>query len=110
MSAGLIRWSQIEQSYFKFLLFAPAELTCLVLPENLVEKIRTLPKVGSSMSFVDISFLPQSDSAPRCRGACPAGVICRTPAGNDYCPNIAGSVENIFKHHEMVLRETLGEC
>ena len=32
--------AQIEQSYFKFLPFAPAEITCLALPEILAEKIR----------------------------------------------------------------------
>jgi predicted nucleotidyltransferase component of viral defense system len=34
------RLAQIEQSYFKFLPFAPAEITCLALPEILAEKIR----------------------------------------------------------------------
>jgi predicted nucleotidyltransferase component of viral defense system len=34
------RRAQIEQSYFKLLPFAPAEITCLVLPEILAEKIR----------------------------------------------------------------------
>jgi Nucleotidyl transferase AbiEii toxin, Type IV TA system len=39
------RRAQVQQSYFKLLPFAPAEITCLALPEILAEKIRACSRV-----------------------------------------------------------------
>ena len=48
------RRPQIEQSYFRFLPFAPAELTCLALPEILAEKIRACYQRNKARDIYDL--------------------------------------------------------
>lgn len=51
------RRAQIEQSYFKFLPFAPAELICLALPEILAEKIRACYQRNKARDIYDLGML-----------------------------------------------------
>jgi predicted nucleotidyltransferase component of viral defense system len=48
------RRPQIEQSYFKLLPFAPAEITCLALPEILGEKIRACYQRNKARDIYDL--------------------------------------------------------
>ncbi len=50
------RRAQIEQSYFRFLPFAPAELTCLALPEILAEKIRACYQRNKARDIFDLGI------------------------------------------------------
>jgi predicted nucleotidyltransferase component of viral defense system len=50
------RRAQIEQSYFKFLPFAPAEITCLALPEILAEKIRACYQRNKARDIYDLGM------------------------------------------------------
>lgn len=47
---------QIEQSYFKVLPFAPAEITCLTLPEILAEKIRACYQRNKARDIYDLGM------------------------------------------------------
>jgi len=49
------RRPQIEQSYFRFLPFVPAELICLALPEILGEKIRACYQRNKARDIYDLS-------------------------------------------------------
>jgi predicted nucleotidyltransferase component of viral defense system len=51
------RRPQIEQSYFRFLPFGPAELTCLALPEILAEKIRACYQRNKARDIYDLGML-----------------------------------------------------
>lgn len=48
------RRAQIEQSYFRFLPFAPAEVVCLALPEILAEKIRACYQRNKARDIYDL--------------------------------------------------------
>jgi len=48
--------AQIEQSYFKLLPFAPAEITCLALAEILVEKIRACYQRNKARDIYDLGI------------------------------------------------------
>jgi predicted nucleotidyltransferase component of viral defense system len=48
--------AQIEQSYFKFLPFAPAEITCLAMPEILAEKIRASYQRNKARDIYDLGM------------------------------------------------------
>jgi len=48
--------AQIEQSYFKFLPFAAAEITCLALPEILAEKIRASYQRNKARDIYDLGM------------------------------------------------------
>jgi predicted nucleotidyltransferase component of viral defense system len=48
------RHAQIEQSYFRFLPFAPADLTCLALAEILAEKIRACYQRNKARDIFDL--------------------------------------------------------
>jgi predicted nucleotidyltransferase component of viral defense system len=48
------RRAQIEQSYFKLLPFAPAEITCLALPEIIAEKIRACYQRNKARDIYDL--------------------------------------------------------
>ena len=50
------RRAQIEQSYFTFLPFAPAEITCLALPEILAEKIRASYQRNKARDIYDLGM------------------------------------------------------
>src|ERR1700675_1887287 len=50
------RRPQIEQSYFRFLPFAPAEITCLALPEILAEKIRACYQRNKARDIYDLGI------------------------------------------------------
>jgi predicted nucleotidyltransferase component of viral defense system len=50
------RLAQIEQSYFKFLPFAPSELSCLALPEILAEKIRACYQRNKARDIYDLGM------------------------------------------------------
>jgi predicted nucleotidyltransferase component of viral defense system len=50
------RCAQIEQSYFKFLPFAPAEIICLALPEILSEKIRACYQRDKARDIHDLGM------------------------------------------------------
>jgi predicted nucleotidyltransferase component of viral defense system len=50
------RRPQIEQSYFRFLPFAPAEINCLALPEILVEKIRACYQRNKARDIYDLGM------------------------------------------------------
>jgi predicted nucleotidyltransferase component of viral defense system len=50
------RRAQIEQSYFRFLPFAPAEITCLALPEILAEKIRACYQRNKARDIYDLGM------------------------------------------------------
>ena len=47
---------QIEQSYFRFLPFAPADITCLALPEILAEKIRACYQRNKARDIYDLGM------------------------------------------------------
>src|SRR5436853_1568514 len=47
---------QIEQNYFKFLPFAPAEIMCLALPEILAEKIRACYQRNKARDIYDLGM------------------------------------------------------
>ena len=49
------RQAQIEQSYFRSLSFAPAEITCLALNEILAEKIRACYQRNKARDIYDLS-------------------------------------------------------
>lgn len=51
------RRAQIEQSYFRFLPFAPAELICLAPPEILAEKIRACYQRNKARDIYDLAML-----------------------------------------------------
>jgi len=48
------RWLQCEQSYFKLLPFAPAQITCLALPEIIAEKIRACYQRNKARDIYDL--------------------------------------------------------
>jgi predicted nucleotidyltransferase component of viral defense system len=48
--------SQIEQSYFQHLPFAPAPITCLALPEILAEKIRACYQRSKARDLFDLGL------------------------------------------------------
>jgi predicted nucleotidyltransferase component of viral defense system len=50
------RRAQIEQNYFKFLPFAPAEIMCLALPEILAEKIRACYQRNKARDIYDLGM------------------------------------------------------
>ena len=50
------RRPQIEQSYFKVLPFAPAEINCLALPEILAEKIRACYQRNKARDIYDLGM------------------------------------------------------
>jgi predicted nucleotidyltransferase component of viral defense system len=50
------RRPQIVQSYFKLLPFAPAEITCLALPEILAEKIRACYQRNKARDIYDLGM------------------------------------------------------
>src|SRR5437660_5720057 len=50
------RRAQIEQSYFRFLPFVPAELTCLALAEILAEKIRACYQRNKARDIYDLGM------------------------------------------------------
>ena len=50
------RRAQIEQSYFRFLPFAPAELTCLAFAEILAEKIRACYQRKKARDIYDLGI------------------------------------------------------
>jgi predicted nucleotidyltransferase component of viral defense system len=50
------RRAQVQQSYFKFLPFAPAEITCLALPEILSEKIRACYQRTKARDIYDLGM------------------------------------------------------
>lgn len=50
------RRAQIEQSYFRLLPFAPAELLCLALPEILAEKIRACYQRNKARDIYDLGM------------------------------------------------------
>src|SRR3984885_9567327 len=50
------RRRQIEQSYFKLLPFAPAEIMCLALPEILAEKIRACYQRNKARDIYDLGM------------------------------------------------------
>ena len=50
------RRPQIEQSYFKLLPFAPAEITCLALEEILAEKIRACYQRNKARDIYDLAM------------------------------------------------------
>jgi predicted nucleotidyltransferase component of viral defense system len=50
------RRPQIEQSYFKLLPFAPSEITCLVLPEIIAEKIRACYQRNRARDIYDLGM------------------------------------------------------
>ncbi len=50
------RRAQIEQSYFRFLPFAPADITCLALPEILAEKIRACYQRNKARDIYDLGM------------------------------------------------------
>ena len=51
-----VRLPQIEQSYFRFLPFAPAEIMCLALPEILAEKIRACYQRNKARDIYDLGM------------------------------------------------------
>ena len=51
-----VRLPQIEQSYFRFLPFAPAEIKCLALPEILAEKIRACYQRNKARDIYDLGM------------------------------------------------------
>jgi predicted nucleotidyltransferase component of viral defense system len=53
---SVVRLAQIEQSYFRFLPFAPAEIVCLGLPEILAEKIRACYQRTKARDIYDIGM------------------------------------------------------
>jgi Nucleotidyl transferase AbiEii toxin, Type IV TA system len=50
------RRAQCEQSYFELLPFAPAEITCLTLPEILAEKIRACCQRNKARDIYDLGI------------------------------------------------------
>jgi predicted nucleotidyltransferase component of viral defense system len=50
------RRAQIEQSYFRYLPFAPAEIICLSLPELLAEKIRACYQRNKARDIYDLGM------------------------------------------------------
>ncbi len=50
------RRAQLEQSYFRFLPFAPAEIVCLALPEILAEKIRACYQRNKARDIYDLGM------------------------------------------------------
>ena len=48
------RRAQIEQSYFKYLPFAPAQINCLALPEILAENIRARHQRSKARDIHDL--------------------------------------------------------
>jgi len=48
--------AQIEQSYFRFLAFAPAKIRCLALPEILAEKIRACYQRNKARDIYDLGM------------------------------------------------------
>lgn len=48
--------SQVEQSYFRFLSFAPANIRCLALPEILAEKIRACYQRNKARDIYDLGM------------------------------------------------------
>jgi len=50
------RRAQIEQSYFRFLPFVPADLTCLALAEMLAEKIRACYQRNKARDIYDLGM------------------------------------------------------
>jgi len=51
-----VRRPQIEQSYFRFLPFAPAEIMCLALPEILAEKVRACYQRNKARDIYDLGM------------------------------------------------------
>jgi predicted nucleotidyltransferase component of viral defense system len=50
------RRSQIEQSYFRFLPFAPGDINCLALPEIIAEKIRACYQRSKARDIFDLGM------------------------------------------------------
>jgi predicted nucleotidyltransferase component of viral defense system len=50
------RRAQLEQSYFRFLPFAPGEIVCLALPEILAEKIRACYQRNKARDIYDLGM------------------------------------------------------
>lgn len=50
------RLAQMEQSYFRFLPFAPAQITCLALPEIIAEKIRACYQRSKARDIYDLGI------------------------------------------------------
>jgi predicted nucleotidyltransferase component of viral defense system len=50
------RLAQIEQSYFRFLPFAPVEIVCLALPEILAEKIHACYQRNKARDIYDLGM------------------------------------------------------
>jgi predicted nucleotidyltransferase component of viral defense system len=63
------RRAQLEQSYFRFLPFAPAEIVCLALPEILAEKIRACYQRNKARDIYDLGMFatrPLNHAQIRC--------------------------------------------
>lgn len=50
------RRAQLEQSYFRYTPFAPAEITCLALPEIIAEKIRACYQRSKARDIYDLGI------------------------------------------------------
>ena len=75
------RRPQIEQSYFKLLPFAPAEITCLALPEILAEKIRACYQRNKARDIYDLGMFATTAARP---GADPPPCGAEALAGAGY--------------------------
>jgi predicted nucleotidyltransferase component of viral defense system len=63
------RLPQIEQSYFRFLPFVPAEITCLALDEILAEKIRACYQRNKARDIYDLGVFATRPLASRSSAA-----------------------------------------
>jgi predicted nucleotidyltransferase component of viral defense system len=72
------RLLQIDQSYFKFLPFVPAEITCLALPEILAEKIRASYQRNKARDIYDL------------------GMFARRPLDQALVRRLVGLTQNIY--------------
>jgi len=61
------RRPQIEQSYFKLLPFAPADIICLALPEIIAEKIRACYQRNKARDIYDLGMLVRRLDKPLIR-------------------------------------------
>lgn len=75
--------SQVEQSYFRFLSFAPGNIRCLALPEILAEKIRACYQRNKARDIYDLGNVcyaatrPESDpKVSRSQALAGARLIC----------------------------------
>jgi predicted nucleotidyltransferase component of viral defense system len=53
---------QVEQSYFRFLPFAPANIRCLALPEILAETIRACYQRNKAQDIYDLGMFATRSS------------------------------------------------